>query len=188
MKKIIISLLFMAAPVAVFAQLKVSSVGNVSVGTSNTYSFANMYVGNGSLVNSVESNIGVVGTTSVTSNHSNIGVEGYLSLNSSASSDKNYGVLGITNSITNSHGRNFGVCGMINSTYGAGVFGAKSMYTYYYPLSITGHYAGYFYGPVYMTESLTVPSINQTSDRRLKENIVALEEKDDNGNPRRCPC
>ncbi len=181
MKKTIISMLLMAAPIATFAQLKVSSTGNVSIGTSNTYSFANMYVGNSSVYNNNGSNIGIVGTRSVIDDCSNIGIEGYLSPNSSTSSDKNYGVLGIINSSTATHGRNFGVSGMINYVNGAGVFGAKNMYHYYYPLSVSGQYAGYFYGPVYMTESLTVPSVNTTSDRRLKENVVSLEEMDDNG-------
>lgn len=183
MKKTIISMLLLAAPLAIFAQLKVSSSGNVSVGTSNTYSFANMYVGDGSIYNNYESNIGVVGTKNVADDCSNIGVEGFLRPNSSTSWDKNYGVLGIIDSpiSTATHGRNFGVCGMINYVNGAGVFGAKNMYHYYYPLGVQGQYAGYFYGPVYMTESLTVPSVNTTSDRRLKENVVSLEEKDDNG-------
>ncbi len=183
MKKTIISMLLMAVPIATFAQLKVSSTGNVSVGTSNTYTFANMYVGDGSIYNNYESNIGIVGTKSVADDCSNIGVEGFLRPDSSTSWDKNYGVLGIIDSpiSTPTHGRNFGVCGMINYVNGAGIFGAKNMYHYYYPLGVQGQYAGYFYGPVYMTESLTVPSVNTTSDGRLKENVVSLEEKDDNG-------
>lgn len=181
MKRLIFALLTTVLPMALFAQLKVSSTGNVSVCTSNSYSSANMYVGNGSIANDNASYIGIVGTKSVTDNSSNIGVEGFLSPNSSNSGDKNYGVLGIINSPTASHGRNYGICGMINYVNGTGVFGAKSMYPYYYPLDVQGQYAGYFYGPVYMTESLTVPCVNTTSDRRLKENVVSLEEKDGNG-------
>ena len=181
MKKTIISMLLLAAPLATFAQLKVSSAGNVAIGTSNAYSFANMYVGNGSIPNDYEANIGVVGTKSIMDNQSNIGIEGFLSPNSTTTWDKNYGVLGIINSPTATHGRNYGVCGMINHVNGAGVFGTKNMYHYYYPLSVQGQYAGYFYGPVIMTESLTVPSVNTTSDRRLKDNVVSLEKKDDNG-------
>ena len=84
-------MLLMAAPIATFAQLKVSSTGNVSIGTSNTYSFANMYVGNSSVYNNNGSNIGIVGTRSVIDDCSNIGVEGFLRPNSSTSWDKNYG-------------------------------------------------------------------------------------------------
>ena len=181
MKRMIFALLTATLPMALFAQLKVSSTGNVSISTSDSYSFANMYVGNGSITNNYASNIGIVGTKSVIGDSSNIGVEGFLSPNSSTSWDKNYGVLGIINSSTASHGRNYGVCGMINYVNGTGVFGAKNLYHYYYPLEVQGQYAGYFYGPVYMTESLTVPSVNTTSDRRLKENVVSLEEKDGNG-------
>ena len=179
MKKLLLSLLLVAATTTVFAQLKVSNVGNVSVGTTNTYSFADMYVGNGSITNDYESNIGVVGTASVASYKSNIGIEGYLNPSTSLYSDKNYGVLGIVNATTNSHGRNFGVCGMINGTNGAGVFGAKSMYTYNYPLTISGQYAGYFYGPVHVNGSFTYSSsLMQTSDLRLKENIVPLSSRE----------
>ena len=183
MKKLFITLLILTAPAVTFAQLKVSSDGNVSVGTSNTYSFANMYVGEGTIPEYYYmSKMGLVGTTTAIANNTNIGVEGYLRPHlSSTSGDRNYGVLGIVNTESFSHGMNNGVCGMINYVDGAGVFGSKSMYTYYYPLNIQGKYAGYFYGPVYMTESLTVPSVNTTSDLRLKENVVSLESKDDNG-------
>lgn len=174
---------FVALPIVMLAQMKVSSAGNVTVGTSNTYSFANMYVGNGSITNDYESNIGIVGTKGIIDYRTNIGIEGFIRPDSSTYWDKNYGVLGIIDSpiTTATHGRNFGVCGMISYVNGAAIFGAKNMYHYYYPLGVQGKYAGYFYGPVYMTEGLTVPSVNTTSDSRLKENVVPLEEKDDNG-------
>ena len=183
MKKIVITIWILIAPVVTFAQLKVSSDGNVSVGSSNTCSFANMYVGDGTIPSYYyNSKMGILGTTTATADNTNIGVEGYLRPHlSSTSGDKNYGVLGIVSTESFSHGMNNGVCGMIDYVDGAGVFGSKSTYTYYYPIDIQGKYAGYFYGPVYMTESLTVPSINTTSDLRLKENVVSLESKDDNG-------
>ncbi len=183
MKKIVITILILIAPVVTFAQLKVSSDGNVSVGPSNTCSFANMYVGEGTIPDYYyNSKMGIIGTTTAIADKTNIGVEGYLRPHlSSTSGDRNYGVLGIVSTESFSHGMNNGVCGMINYVDGAGVFGSKSTYTYYYPINIQGKYAGYFYGPVYMTESLTVPSVNTMSDLRLNENVVSLESKDDNG-------
>ena len=183
MKKTMIFLLLMAVPVMMFAQLKVSSVGNVSVGTLNTYSYIDMYSGNGaSIFNSYDSNIGVVGTPSVLASTSNIGVEGYLNSNLTAnSSDKNYGVLGIVSASTNSHANNYGVYGIINTNQGVGVFGSKSGYSYYYPLNVSGKYAGYFYGEVYSTETVFTPSVCTISDSRLNENVTSMGETDRNG-------
>ena len=183
MNKIYFTLLLMALPAAMFAQLKVSSSGNVSVCTTNTYSFSNLYAGNGSIYNNTNTKIGIVGRASAVSSNSNIGVEGYISSNMTYNNTyKNYGVLGLVNSTANnSSALNFGVCGMINSVNGAGVFGSKSLYPYSNSIPIQGQYAGFFYGSVKITEDLTASNVYTTSDRRLKENIVSIDKTDNNG-------
>ena len=62
--------------------------------------------------------IGTAGTPALINNN-NIGVYGRVGANSSYSSDKNYGVLGLV-TMNNSHGRNYGLCGMINPSEIAG--------------------------------------------------------------------
>ena len=172
----------MAAPVTMFAQLKVSNVGNVTVGTSSTFSTIDMYAGNETVFNYPGANIGVVGTTNVTTPNYNIGVEGFLRPNLSyTTSDYNFGVLGVIHTPGVSHGKNYGVSGMINNVYGTGIFGGKSTYPYYFPIDISGKYAGYFYGPVYSTETVFTPSVCTVSDSRLSENVTSMGETDRNG-------
>jgi hypothetical protein len=70
---------------------------------------------------------------------------------------------------------------MINYVNGAGIFGGKSVYPFNYPLNLQSKYAGYFYGPVQITENVTAPAVCTISDDRLNENVVSLGETDRNG-------
>ena len=70
---------------------------------------------------------------------------------------------------------------VINNPGGSGILGSSNMYPYYYPITISGSQAGYFYGPVIITGTLTVPTVLNTSDARLKENIIPLSETDEDG-------
>ena len=164
------------------AQFKVDATGKVGIKTTLTSLQPRLTVGN----ISVDASVGVASTPEVM-NKNNIGVEGAISANSSYSNDRNYGVLGIVSSMNNTHGKNFGVSGMIGPLGaglfygGAGVYGTNSMYYYSAPTNISGAYAGYFVGPVNVTNYLTAPAMFTSTDSRLYENLVSLGERDNSG-------
>jgi hypothetical protein len=69
---------------------------------------------------------------------------------------------------------NYGVVGALdNCTNGAGVLGSTG---FPFNMGLTGKYAGYFDGATRVYGTLTVNNIVQSSDYRLKENIVPLSE------------
>ncbi len=189
MKRIlIIAFAIMSSAIAINAQLKVNSEGKVGIARSNVYSGdPNLTIGYNSYFGFNNCNIGLGSTTETSENFSNVAIEGIVEKNSNYTYDSNYGVLGIVDNITGYHARNFGVAGMINpginaiSIGGAGIYGSTSVYPLFVQQNILGAYAGYFYGPVKMTGDLTVPNVYTTSDSRLKENIVPLNETDNSG-------
>ena len=180
MKKIIFSLLLIAAPISLFAQLKVNSDGKVIIASNQTTPYAKLLVGNTQYGGST-TNAGITGSTSVVNNKNNIGIFGTVGASSGLTGDKNYGVLGIMNSVNITHGRNYGLCGMIGFTGthygGAGLYATS--YTYYFnsPTNIQGDYAGYFDGSVKVTGNITAPSVYIPVDSRLNENVVSLNER-----------
>ena len=181
-KSILLSFLLLLLAITANAQLSVSSDGNVGIRTSpNTSSL--LKVGS---YNAGNASVGLTSSPEVM-NKNNIGVEGAVSANSSYTNDTNYGVLGIVSPVNYSHGRNYGVSGMIGYPYGGqpyggtGIYGAHSTYFYSYPTNIQGLYAGYFTGPVYVSSNLTAPNFFTASDSRLSDNIVSLGEQDNSG-------
>lgn len=172
-------LLFLA--ITANAQLKVSSSGHVGIRTSPN---SNSLLTVGSY-NPGNASVGITSSPEV-SNMDNIGVEGAVSANSNYTNDTNYGVLGIITLMNNSHGRNYGVSGMLGLGYsqtynGAGVYGTNSINYYSNPTNIQGIYAGYFDGPVFISNNLTAPNLFTISDNRLRNNIVSLGERDNSG-------
>lgn len=180
-RNILLSVLLLLS-IAASAQLRVSSGGYVGIkATANNNSL--LTVGS---YNAGNASVGIASSPDV-SNQNNIGVEGAVSANSSYTNDTNYGVLGIVSPVNYSHGRNYGVSGMIGYPYGGqpyggtGIYGAHSTYFYSYPTNIQGLYAGYFTGPVYVSSNLTAPNLFTASDSRLSDNIVSLGNRDNNG-------
>ena len=172
-------LLFLA--ITANAQLKVSSSGHVGIRTSPNSSSI-LTVGS---YNAGNASVGITSSPEVL-NMDNIGVEGAVSANSNYTNDTNYGVLGIITLMNNSHGRNYGVSGMLGLGYsqtynGAGVYGTNSINYYSNPTNIQGIYAGYFDGPVFISNNLTAPNLFTISDNRLSNNIVSLCERDNSG-------
>lgn len=182
-KRIPFSFLLLFFTITASAQLRVSSSGHVGVkasaNTSNLLTVGSANTGNAS--------IGIASSPEVLANKNNIGVEGVVNANSSYINNTNYGVLGIVSPINYTHGRNYGVCGMIGypsgGTFfgGTGVYGTHSTYFYAYPTNIYGAYAGYFTGSVYVSSNLTAPNLFTTTDSRLSENLVSLGNRDNNG-------
>ena len=179
MKKTLFLILFVVVSLAASAQLKVTSDGKVIIASNATTTNSSLQVGGTSGIGSY--NIGISGSTTAMSSNNNIGVLGSISANSGFSTDKNYGVLGVVSPINSTHGRNFGLCGMIGFTGnhygGAGVYGTNYTYCLSVPDNIQGDYAGYFHGPVKVTGGITTSNMYIPSDSRLSENVTSLNER-----------
>ena len=132
---------------------------------------------------SANASIGTASTPAGIDNN-NLGIYGRVGANSSYSMDKNYGVLGLVG-MNNNHGRNYGLCGMIdpsgNSYEGAGIYATCYDYYYTYPTNIQGAYAAYFDGNVYVSNNLTANCLFTPMDRRLCDNIVSLSQSKRSG-------
>jgi hypothetical protein len=118
-------------------------------------------------------------------NGKNIGVFGSFWANPNYSQDSNFGVLGIVESNAN-HGRNYGLCGMIDpstSSGGAGIYGVDCDYCYTFPYNLRGNaYAALFVGGhVHVSGNLTINNMFSLSDKRLCDNIVSLSQSKRSG-------
>lgn len=144
-------------PAVAFAQLKVKSDGSVIAGTD--------MLSNSVLKYSFQSG------RSVSTNYCNVAV--YGETNNLTNAGSAYGVYGLASN--GGTGFNFGVVGTKgSSSQGAGISG------FTYPMvntGIIGNYAGYFSGPTLVHGTLTAYSVVQTSDLRLKENIIPLSSR-----------
>lgn len=183
-KSLLVTIVLLLLTIAANAQLQVDTAGRVGIMTTTIPNRPHkLTVGSHNFFN-YNASMGIASSPEVSSN-TNVGVLGVLSANSNYSSDKNYGVLGIVNCMNNTHGRNYGISGMIGplgSHYGgAGIYGTTSTYYYDIPTNITGDYAGYFVGPVNVTNFVTAPSLFTESDSRLADNITSLGERDLSG-------
>ena len=157
MKKILFSLLLVTASTTAFAQFKVYSDGTTVAGTK---SFSSNYHVNFESNSTISSgyNIGVAGKSKVTSTASvSCGVYGHAK---NAYTGMNYGVAGDLDN---------------NDNNGAGVIGSS---VFILGNNLNGKYAGYFHGSTMVNGTLTANSIVQTSDLRLKENIVPLRTRE----------
>ena len=179
MKKALLLILLATTSVIASAQLQVTSDGKVKIASNLNTSSSNLQVGNQTFF-SGDSNVGISGSTSATEGKSNIGVLGNIGANSIYAGDKNYGVLGIVN-VNETHGRNYGLCGMIGFTGahygGAGIYATNYTYLFSHPENLQGDYAGYFHGPTNVTGYLTASNVFIPSDSRLSENVVPLNER-----------
>lgn len=151
MKQIVISMLLMATPITLLAQLKVNNSGQVLIGTSQ---LGNSFVANleSSCTTSTGFNIGVAGITNLTN-----------------AGGPSCGVYG--RALHGLYGHNYGVVGIIESNeQGASILGMKSSSTY----GVNGNYAGYFMGDALVTGTFSANQYLNPSDIRLKENIYPL--------------
>ena len=180
MKKALFLILLFTSSLAASAQLKVTSDGKVKIASNLTNSYSTLTVGNNQFIWS-SGNAGITGSTTATESKNNIGIVGTIYANSNFSNDINYGVLGVVGSVNTTHGRNYGLSGMIdfNGPHygGTGIYGTNYAYFYYTPTNIQGDYAGYFEGCVKISGSLTIPNMFIPSDNRLSENVTSLNER-----------
>ena len=180
MKKQILILAMLFVALLANAQLRVDSAGRVGIMSSTINNNTRLTVGN---VSPSYASVGIASSPDVM-NKTNIGVMGAVDSITTYTNETNYGVLGIAG-LKQNHGRSYGVSGMIGPLGqhcgGTGVYGTNSTYYYSYPTNIQGEYAGYFVGPVNVTNILTAPSMFTTSDSRLSDNLVSLGERDNSG-------
>ena len=152
MKKIIISLLLMVAPVALFAQLKVKSNGRVYAGSEGSDFFNSALYAKKTSTGSY--NCGLYALSDNTNG------EGF-----------SYGVYGIGKN--GGTGSNVGIFGAIGTNCsGAGILGCNDATQAIFFLN--GTYAGLFNGDTKVNGTLTANTVVQSSDQRLKENIISL--------------
>ena len=182
----------------VSAQLKINSVGNVGIGLGTNVEPASLLsIGNAGLSSSkvyiysqghneggdrygIYSRMSWGATNgckyavygfSQAHNGSQIGVKGEASAISSNYRNVNtYGVYGSAGG--GNYGRNYGVYGMLltGDQYGSGVYGTNDDT----PEPLTSRYAGYFRGNTYVNGNFNAESMFNSSDARLKTNIVAI--------------
>ena len=169
-KSILFSMLLMAAPVTLFAQLKVHSTGQVGIIATGTPSNnAKLTVGSTNNIATNE-NINLHSCIQTGISSTNIGVNGVV-LNGTGSGSS-IGVRGYAHG--GGYGLCFGVLGNLNNyDYGAGIFGGVNCPQ---GIAVSGKYAGYFYGATYVNGSLTAQNIYNLSDMRLKDDVISLSE------------
>lgn len=188
MKKIIIvpiGLLLTAS--AAKAQLNVNYDLKVGIGTETEFFQPILMVGDHTYFDeSVYYNIGI-GASPEVANNNNMGIYTRTSSNSINSFQLNCGAMGIVDATNSQHGRNYGLCGMINppanSTFygGAGIYGSDYDYRITNPNNISGAYAAYFAGRVAATGNVTSSSMFTLCDSRLSDDIVSLNKSRESG-------
>ncbi len=155
MKKTIILCALMAlTAINANAQFKVKDDGKAYVGANHTtsdYTQLESYAIFNSQIYKPTA-FGVKGSAGIcNANAVCIGVQGYAS--------NPYGTI------------EYGVAGMLDwVNAGAAIYGSTSNTR----VSLSGQYAGYFDGPVYVDGTLTTMSLNNLSDIRLKDDIMSL--------------
>ncbi len=103
--------------------------------------------------------------------HQSFGLFARTTAPTPTNSGRAYGVCGFAGNSTS--GWNFGVCGsLLGSQNGAGIYGTSESNNK--GVDVGGRYAGYFYGPVKVTGTLTANQVVTLSDYRVKENIQSL--------------
>jgi len=188
MKRIqVLFIVMLFAGMTADAQLKVNSTGKVGIATGTNTLQSRLSVGWNSYFDYYNSSIGIAATPESNNQFRNLGIAGIIKKDANNVYNHNFGVFGLVSGIDSNNSENYGVSGMIennnviNNPGGSGILGSSNMYPYYYPITISGSQAGYFYGPVIITGTLTVPTVLNTSDARLKENIIPLSETDEDG-------
>jgi len=171
MKKTLFLLVCLCIAFTSSAQLNVYNSGAVTISTTNTPAYsAKLTVGGTDNIGSNE-HLNLHSCLTKNDDLVNVSVNGIVQYNNS-SSGTSIGVRGQGRG--GGYGRCYGVLGNLHSyDYGAGIFGGVDCPQ---GVSVSGKYAGYFYGGVYVTSSVTAQSFVSQSDERLKENIEPLED------------
>jgi len=191
-KNLIFIVVLLFSFTAGYSQIKVNSSGNVGIKTSNpvshfaigdsglSYSKAFVHSQNSNIrmglyvrqvPNSENHNYGIYGVVSNDANSWKMyGVHASSLRTASTNGVYTYGVKGMAGRGEN--GYNYGVMGKIEgSRNGTGICGCSSDYEEPY---ITGVYAGYFRGDVWVTNKLSADVVEERSDINVKKEIEFL--------------
>ena len=174
MKQLLFIMSFFLVVLTANAQFKVHSTGQVSITTTDLPSNnAKLTIGDTTNIASNE-NTNLHSCLYTALNKTNIGINGIV-LQNASSNASSIGIRGQARG--GAYGRCFGVLGNLHPyDFGAAVFGGVDSPQ---GVVVSGKYAGYFYGAVYSTGSITAPSFYTLSDRELKENIAPFGQSDD---------
>lgn len=157
MKKTLLLLACLGIVITSNAQLQVDYVGNTIAGAND---FSSQYYIK-------------LGASSTKASGNNIALAGNSVITTApgASASISCGVHGRANSVNCS--MTYGVAGDLPNACpsGAGVIGSTGTILGYL---VGGKYAGYFYGNTYVNGTLTATQVLQSSDKRLKDNIIPL--------------
>ena len=199
MKKTLLTMLMIASCFgAANAQLMVDENGHVAIGmdtTATVKSFLGVNtLGSSSVATYIKSKVGdeygiyslktgdhpsssslilaaYGANTTVYPWHQSFGLFARTTAPTPTNSGRAYGVCGLAGNSTS--GWNFGICGsLLGSQNGAGIYGTSVSDNK--GVDVGGRYAGYFYGPVKVTGTLTANQVVTLSDYRVKENIQSL--------------
>lgn len=180
MKKISSILIMCIYTIVCSAQIQVASTGNVGIGdtlTTDTKLFVNTTgaytTGIYSVIESTEMNAAAICGVTNGARDTQIAIYGRATNVMPNNRGCSYGVYGIAGN--RSSGYNYGVYGaLMGSRNGAGVFGTASTASPALMPQINGKYAGYFYGNVHVTGTLTTGATTTMSDARYKSNIQQI--------------
>lgn len=176
MKKLFSFLTIWLSAIMCFAQIQVTSDGNVGIGDTLTtdkkvfVSTDGAYdAGIYTYIKSTDSWGFALLAKAEFSYDRQIAIRGYAGNATPATSGRSYGVIGVAGNRTS--GYNYGLYGGLQGTnYGAGVYGTTSDQV----SRINGRYAGYFNGDTYVTGILTAGQLTTLSDARYKSNIQQI--------------
>ena len=170
MKRTLVFILLIAAPFALYSQLRLYSSGNVSIKRTTENPYAYLTSQKSEYSGYYNYNIGILCGNTVDSTY-NIGTIANGSSAITQISGSTYGVLATAGNAT--PGYNYAVFGRLTGTRnGAAIFGTTS---YSLGKFLNGRYAGYFSGDVFLNSTLRAKSVVNPSDIRLIENVALLK-------------
>ena len=180
-RALLMSSFFVFTSLSSYAQVKVDSLGALSIGRDamkNTM----LTIGDNSYDNkAAECGMSIMlhGRKTFANNTKKYyGIFSCISGNVS-SDDSSIGVYGRVG--TGPNGKRFGVVGCVSDIQnGVGVYGTAGGYGSMYGEPVNSSYAGYFAGPTYVKGTLTATEVITPSDITLKENIISIEEEEEN--------
>ena len=167
------------------AQLKVDSIGHVTLGTTTSNLNSNLSVeDNGYIAPNYAGKVGISSKLLVPKNNSNVGISSFVQASQTFTSDKNFGVTGSV-AINHNHGRNYGVAGTLSfnvsnltNAGGAGIYATDYSFLFSYPINIQGVYGLYVYGATNLQGRTTAQEIYTPADDRLSEDVEHVETRD----------
>lgn len=175
MKKTIVLLLMALVAICANAQLEVNFNGHASIGNASPSS-STMLVVKESSGSSLTG--GIDATVTGTNGNKNVAIKGLVTGNSSYTTESNFGIYGLVTA-NSSHGRNYGLCGMLSfnpSNYygGTGLYATDYNYYFSYPDNIQGYYAAYFHGATNLQGQTMAQEIYTPADNSLSENVESV--------------